>query len=136
MTEPERDSETDLEQRAMVRGERPGNRYVRIVRPFAREFERKSAGYLVATEQVLAPKSQLGRFGELARRALLGARIRSAHELQERVGVIKGLAVFASDNISSSAYATEEIMRVLLLAGLGAMAALTMPITLPIIVAL
>ena len=30
-----------------------------------------------------------------------------------------GVVIFASDNISSSAYATEEIMRVLLLAGLG-----------------
>jgi len=136
VAEPERDRETDLEQRAVVRGERPGNRYVRIVRPFAREFERKSAGHLVATEQVLAPKTSLGRVVDGARRALLGSRIRTAHELQERVGVIKGLAVFASDNISSSAYATEEIMRVLLLAGLGAMAALTLPITLAIIVVL
>ncbi|MEK6225758.1 MAG: APC family permease [Chloroflexota bacterium] len=136
MPEPERDRETDLEQRAVVHGERPGNRYVRIVRPFAREFERKSAGHLVATEQVLAPKTPVGRVVEAARRALLGSRIRSAHELEERVGVIKGLAVFASDNISSSAYATEEIMRVLLLAGLGAMAALTLPITLAIIAVL
>ena len=39
-----------------------------------------------------------------------------------------GLAIFASDNISSSAYATEEVMRVLVLAGVGALA-LTMPIT-------
>lgn len=136
MPELERDRENDLQQRSVVRGERPGNRYVRIVRPFAREFERKSAGHLVATEQVLAPKTPIGRVVDRARRALLGSRIRSAHELQERVGVIKGLAVFASDNISSSAYATEEIMRVLLLAGLGAMAALTLPITLAIIVVL
>jgi amino acid transporter len=132
----EREGETDLERRAVVRGERPGNRYVRIVRPFAGEFQRKSAGHLVATEQVLAPKTPVGRIVELARRTLLGTRIRSAHEAHERVGVIKGLAVFASDNISSSAYATEEIMRVLLLAGLGAMAALTLPITLVIIVVL
>jgi len=136
VAEPQSDGESDLEHRAVVRGERPGNRYVRIVRPFAREFERKSAGHLVATEQVLAPKTPLGRVVEGARRTLLGSRIRTANELQERVGVIKGLAVFASDNISSSAYATEEIMRVLLLAGLGAMAALTLPITLAIIVVL
>ena len=136
MAEPQRNLETDLEQRALVRGERPGNRYVRIVRPYAREFERKSAGHLVATEQVLAPKTPFGQVVEGVRRTLLGSRIRTAHELHERVGVIKGLAVFASDNISSSAYATEEIMRVLLLAGLGAMAALTLPITLAIIVVL
>ena len=44
----------------------------------------------------------------------------------------EGLAVFASDNISSSAYATEEIMRVLVLAGAGALA-LTLPISLGIV---
>ena len=38
-------------------------------------------------------------------------------------------------NISSSAYATEEIMRVLVLAGAGALA-LTMPLTLAIVVVL
>jgi len=53
------------------------------------------------------------------------------HEIHERVTVLKGLAVFASDNISSSAYATEEIMRVLVLAGTGLLT-LTMPITLVI----
>jgi amino acid transporter len=43
--------------------------------------------------------------------------------------------VFASDNISSSAYATEEIMRVLALAGAGALV-LTMPITIVVVVVL
>ena len=42
-------------------------------------------------------------------------------------------SVFASDNISSSAYATEEIMRVLALAGAGALT-LTLPITIAIVV--
>ena len=69
------------------------------------------------------------------RRVLIGRRLRTAEEIRERVGVVKGLAVFASDNISSSAYATEEIMRVLLLAGAGALA-LTMPITIAIVVVL
>jgi amino acid transporter len=109
---------------------------VRIVRPSQREFERKDAGHLVATEQVLAPKTVPGRVVDRMRRALFGARIPTSQELGERIGKAKGLAVFASDNISSSAYATEEIMRVLLLAGLGTMAALTLPITLAIIVVL
>ena len=43
---------------------------------------------------------------------MVGPRIATEQEVQERVGPVKGLAVFASDNISSSAYATEEIMRV------------------------
>ena len=126
----------DLEERHSVRGRRHGDRYVRIVRPFQREFERKNAGHLVATEEVLAPTTRPGRVVDAARRVLFGRRIPTADELGERIGKAKGLAVFASDNISSSAYATEEIMRVLLLAGLGTMAALTLPITLAIIAVL
>ena len=49
--------------------------------------------------------------------------------------MIPGLSIFASDNISSSAYATEEIMRVLALAG-AATLSLTMPITIGIVIVL
>jgi amino acid transporter len=126
----------DLVERESVVGRRRGDRYVRIVRPSQQEFERKDAGHLVATERVLAPTTGPGRLVDGVRRVLFGARIPTSLELGERIGKVKGLAVFASDNISSSAYATEEIMRVLLLAGLGAMAALTLPITLAIIVVL
>lgn len=126
----------DLEERHAVRGRQRGDRYVRILRPSEREFERRDAGHLVATEQVLAPTTGPGRVVDRIRQLLFGARIPTSLELGERIGKVKGLAVFASDNISSSAYATEEIMRVLLVAGLGAMAALTLPITLAIIVVL
>ena len=62
-------------------------------------------------------------------RAVVFGRPLSLHEeLGERLGVLTGLPIFASDNISSSAYATEEIMRVLALAGAGTLA-LTLPIT-------
>jgi amino acid transporter len=74
----------------------------------------------------------VARAVEDIRRIAVGRRVASEHEIQQRVGPIKGLAVFASDNISSSAYATEEIMRVLVLAGLGALA-LTMPTTIVIV---
>ena len=43
-------------------------------------------------------------------------------EEHERLTKLKALAVFSSDNISSSAYATEEMMRILVLAGVGAIA--------------
>jgi amino acid transporter len=52
---------------------------------------------------------------------------RLAHE---RLGKTTALAVFASDNLSSSAYATEEILRVLVYAGVGFTAfRLVVPIT-------
>ena len=41
--------------------------------------------------------------------------------MEERLSKRKALAIFSSDAISSSAYATEEILRVLLLAGAGAL---------------
>jgi len=129
-------SALDLQQQRFQAGHRhPGDRYVRIVRPRDREFTREAPGYLVATERVLAPRTGLGRVLETARRVTFGRRIRTESESQERVGIYKGLALFASDNISSSAYATEEIMRVLVLAGAGVLV-LTMPISLAIVVVL
>ena len=106
-----------------------------VVQPFAATFRREAPGHLVASEEVLRPAGGAGRVFERVRRAFIGRRIASAHELQERIGPVKGLAVFASDNISSSAYASEEIMRVLVAAGAGALA-LTMPLTIAIVVVL
>ncbi|MBI4213097.1 MAG: APC family permease [Chloroflexi bacterium] len=125
----------DAEEVRIVHGRLPGTRYVRIVRPAIREFSRPPSGHLVATEQVLKPRSVGGRAADLARRILIGRRIPSDLEIEERLGKLKGLAVFASDNISSSAYATEEVMRVLILAGFSALF-LTMPLTIAIVVIL
>lgn len=129
------DIQPDLTERHSEHGRRPGDRYVRIVRPYHGAFARRGPRHLVAREEVLAPRTPLGRAGDAVRRTLFGARIPTEREIHERVGVFKGLAVFASDNISSSAYATEEIMRVLVLAGAGALA-LTMPTTIVIVAVL
>jgi amino acid transporter len=63
----------------------------------------------------------------------VGKPLPTAQARHERLGRITGLAVFASDNLSSVAYATEEILRVLLLAGTAALA-LSPPIGLAIAV--
>ncbi|HET9682083.1 MAG TPA: APC family permease, partial [Candidatus Limnocylindrales bacterium] len=61
-------------------------------------------------------------------RAFLFGRPLSIHEeIAERLSKTKALAIFSSDAISSSAYATEEILRVLVLAGTGALL-LSLPI--------
>jgi amino acid transporter len=125
----------DLVQRELIGGSRPGARYVRIEQPFATEFRRRAPGHLVATEEALAPRGRVGTVFGAARRVMIGSRIATDQEIHERIGRLKGLAVFASDNISSSAYASEEIMRVLALAGAGALA-LTMPITIGIVAVL
>jgi amino acid transporter len=126
----------DLRELRRVRGGRPGDRYVKVVEPYAAEFRRRAPGHLVASERVLEPEGGLGRVADLLRRILIGRRIATAKEAQERVGPVKGLAIFASDNISSSAYATEEIMRVVVVAGAGALAATTLPLTFAIVAVL
>ncbi len=55
------------------------------------------------------------------KRRLVGRPIPSTLEKSERLGRVTGLAVFASDALSSSAYATEEIFLILVLAGTGAL---------------
>jgi amino acid transporter len=60
---------------------------------------------------------------------LLGPPLHTEELEHERLGKPTALAVFASDNLSSSAYATEEILRVLIpFFGIGAFALVT-PIT-------
>ena len=52
----------------------------------------------------------------------VGRPLASEDELGERLTKKKALAIFSSDAISSSAYATEEILRVLILGGVAALA--------------
>lgn len=61
------------------------------------------------------------------KRILIGAPFPTQAEMHERLDKVRALAVFASDPISSNAYATEAIMSILILLGSGALA-LTMPI--------
>jgi amino acid transporter len=65
------------------------------------------------------------------KRALIGTPFPTSRELHERLDKTRALAVFASDPISSNAYATEAIMSVLIVLGSGALAA-TMPIAIAV----
>lgn len=65
------------------------------------------------------------------KRWLIGQPFPTSKELHERLDKVRALAVFASDPISSNAYATEAIMSILILLGSSALA-LTMPIALGI----
>ncbi|MGH2614208.1 MAG: APC family permease [Thermomicrobiales bacterium] len=118
--------DTGLSWRQVVHGSLPGNQYIRVA-PHP-DFQRIGPGVITPRPEVHAPHTAGGQ----VRRFLFGKPIPSASELLERVSVPRGLAIFASDNISSSAYATEEIMRVLILAGAAALT-LSMPITLAIL---
>jgi amino acid transporter len=130
---PPPDEGGSLEERRTSPGRLPGDRYVRIVRP--KEFRRGAGGIYVTTEHATAPRTGAGRLYDLVRRVLFGRPLRTEAEAEERLSKKTGLAILASDNISSSAYATEEAMRVLALAGAGALA-LTMPIALAVVAVL
>src|SRR5438874_659193 len=126
-------SHPDLEWRETVQGAKPGDRFVRVATH--KGFTRVGRGHLVPRKGTGEPTSALGRALQRLSRVLIGRPLATSEEPHERLNVFTGLAVFASDNISSSAYATEEIMRVLVLAGAGVLA-LTMPITLVIVLVL
>ena len=81
------------------------------------------------------PRTATGRAFAHVRRGLFGRPLSSEEEGEQRLSVVTGMPVLGSDNISSSAYATEEIMRVLAFAGAGALA-LTMPTALVVVIVL
>ena len=68
---------------------------------------------------------------ENIKRKLIGEPFPTSMEIHERLDKVRALAIFASDPISSNAYATEAIMSVLILLGYGAIS-LTFPIALGI----
>lgn len=67
------------------------------------------------------------------KRFFFGAPFPSSREMHERLDKVRGLAVFASDPISSNAYATEAIMSVLIVLGSGALY-MTLPIAIGVAV--
>jgi amino acid transporter len=99
----------------------PGDRRIRVDRPHAPYFRYADEGQLVAREAASAPRTAAGRTLAKARAILFGRPLSIHEEIGERLSKVKALAIFSSDAISSSAYATEEILRVLVLAGVAAL---------------
>jgi len=65
------------------------------------------------------------------KRLLIGEPFPTSREVHERLDKVRALAIFASDPISSNAYATEAIMHVLIVLGSGALA-MTLPLALAV----
>ncbi|MEO8570805.1 MAG: amino acid permease, partial [Chloroflexota bacterium] len=108
--------------RRPLQGRKPGDRRVRVERPHAPYFRYTGPGQLTAKEAASAPTTATGRLMASVRGLLVGRPLASDEELGERLSKTKALAIFSSDAISSSAYATEEILRVLVLGGVAALA--------------
>ncbi len=96
---------------------------MRVVRQTTEDFDRAGPGHLVATEDADEARGDVGRIYSRVKRVLIGAPLATAQAAHERLSNTKALAVLSSDALSSVAYASEEILRVLLLAaGVAAMA--------------
>ena len=107
--------------RRALTGRKAGDRRVRVERPHAPYFRYAGPGQLVAREAASQPRTPAGRALARFRGVVFGRPLASEADLEERLSKTKALAIFSSDAISSSAYATEEILRVLVLAGAAAM---------------
>ncbi len=107
--------------RRSLTGRKPGDKRVRVERPHAPYFRYTGPGQLVAREAASAPRTPTGRALARLRAIVFGRPLSNEAEIEERLDKKKALAIFSSDAISSSAYATEEILRVLVVAGAAAM---------------
>jgi amino acid transporter len=107
--------------RVPLQGRKAGDRRVRVERPHSPYFRDAGPNQLVAREAASRPRTPLGRAWARTRAVVFGRPLASEEELEERLSKKKALAIFSSDAISSSAYATEEILRVLLLGGAAAL---------------
>lgn len=117
----------DLSGKLERKGSHPGDRYVQVIRRHTDDLRPVRPGFLIANEERLEDKPPLRRAFLRGKRLLIGAPLTTASAAHERLTKTKALAVLSSDALSSVAYASEEILRVLLIAGLGALS-LSMPI--------
>ena len=108
--------------RRPLQGRKPGDKRVRVERPHAPFFRYTGKGQLTAKEAASVPTTPGARLIARIRAVVLGRPLHQEEELGERLSKRKALAIFSSDAISSSAYATEEIVLAFTLAGAGALA--------------
>jgi amino acid transporter len=110
-----------LELHEVRKGVKPGSRYVRVVPRSEQPFRPLGRPDLLqATEAAIRPRTALEATWRQIKRHLVGVPLATRQLVHERLSKVKALAVFSSDMLSSSAYATEEILLILILAGTGA----------------
>ena len=109
--------------RRSLQGRKPGDRRVRVERPHAPYFRYTGKGQLTAKEAASVPTTPGALLVARIRAIVLGRPLHQDEEIGERLSKTKALAIFSSDAISSSAYATEEVVLAFILGG-AALAAL------------
>ncbi|HRA48923.1 MAG TPA: APC family permease, partial [Thermomicrobiales bacterium] len=124
---------SDLSGKQQIQGKLSGDRYVRVVRQQGEDFELAGPNHLVATEESMQVHGPIKNAIVRIKRVLIGQPLTTASAAHERLTKTKALAVLSSDALSSVAYATEEILRVLLVAGGLAVLDVSLPIAAAII---
>ncbi len=113
-------SDIDVELREVRYGAASRGPYLRVI-PRRSHFVRSGPGHIEATRLASEPDGGLARYLARAKLLVIGSPFATSQAIHERLTKFKALAVFSSDAISSSAYATEEILLILVLAGSGAL---------------
>lgn len=111
-------SQVDVELREVRWGATTRGAYLRVV-PSRQRLTQTAPGHITATIAGSRPPGVLERILQAIKGIILGSPFSTAQAIHERLTKVKALAVFSSDALSSSAYATEEILLVLVLAGSG-----------------
>src|SRR5450759_3841506 len=107
--------------RRPIKGRKPADRRVRVERPHSAYFRYTGPGQLVAKPAASGPRTPLESAVAHVKQAVFGRPLANEEEIGERLPKKLALPIFSSDAISSSAYATDEILRVLVLAGASAL---------------
>jgi hypothetical protein len=107
--------------RKPIKGRKPADRRIRVDRPHSAFFRYTGPGQLVAKPAASGPRTPLGAALSRIKQAVFGRPLANEEEIGERLSKKLALPIFSSDAISSSAYATDEILRVLVLAGASAL---------------
>src|SRR3954464_1075312 len=108
--------------RRPISGRKPGDKRIRVERVHSPYFRYTGRGQLTAKAAASAPTTTVGIWSHRLKAFLLGRPLANEEEIGQRLSKKKALAIFSSDAISSSAYATEEILWVLILGGVAALA--------------
>ena len=107
--------------RPPLKGRKLGDRRVVVNRPHSAFFRYAGPGTMVAKAAASTPTTAVGKRIARVRGFVFGKPLTNAQEIEERLPKKSALAIFSSDAISSSAYATDEILKVLILGGLAAL---------------
>ncbi len=103
------------------RGMRFGDTYIRTRQSHQSYFRKVGPGHFMAEPESHRPAGLFAKFYRILKKIMLGRPLETAEEIHQRLNKFKALAVFGSDAISSSAYATEAALVILMSAGNGAL---------------